>query len=108
MKYLLSTPNYLLEPLAALPNKINHLHLNTEVTTVLFFIIVFHVFLNSFCELVNKHIPLLIPFSTINNISISVKRSNCTFILFEAACHTNQEPKEILHNQSHIFLYTYL
>ena len=29
------------------------------------------------------------PFSTINNILISVKRSNFTLVSFEAACHAN-------------------
>ena len=29
------------------------------------------------------------PFSTINNISISVKRSNFTLVFFKAACHRN-------------------
>ena len=29
----------------------------------------------------------VIPFSTINNISISVKRSNFTLVFFKAACH---------------------
>ena len=35
------------------------------------------------------HILPLIPFSTINNISIWVKRINFTFVFFKAACHTN-------------------
>ena len=35
------------------------------------------------------HIPSLIPFSTINNISISVERSNFTFVFFKAAYHAN-------------------
>ena len=29
------------------------------------------------------------PFFTINNISISVKRSNFTLVFFKAACHPN-------------------
>ena len=33
--------------------------------------------------------PSLIPFSTINNISISVKRSNFTLVFFKAACHAD-------------------
>ena len=36
------------------------------------------------------HIPPLISFSTINNISISVKRSNFFIVFFKATCHTNQ------------------
>ena len=35
------------------------------------------------------HIPSLIPFSTINSISISVKRSNFTSVFFIAACYAN-------------------
>ena len=35
------------------------------------------------------NVPPLIPFSTINNISISVKRSNFTLVFFKAACHAN-------------------
>ena len=35
------------------------------------------------------HIPPLISFSIINNISILVKRSNFTFVFFKAAFHTN-------------------
>ena len=34
------------------------------------------------------YFPLL-SFCTINNISISVKRSNYTLIFFKAACHAN-------------------
>ena len=29
------------------------------------------------------------PFSTINNISISVKKSNFTLVFFKSACHAN-------------------
>ena len=35
------------------------------------------------------HIPPLIPFSTINNISMSVKRSRFTLVFFKVACHAN-------------------
>ena len=35
------------------------------------------------------HISHLIPFSTIHNISISVKRSNFTLVFFNAFCHAN-------------------
>ena len=31
----------------------------------------------------------LLPFSTINNVSISVKRSNFTLVFFKAAFHVN-------------------
>ena len=31
----------------------------------------------------------LIPFPTINNISVSVRRSNLTLVFFRAACHAN-------------------
>ena len=35
------------------------------------------------------HVSSLISFSTINNISILVKKSNITLIFFKAACHAN-------------------
>ena len=35
------------------------------------------------------HIPPHIPYSTISNISISVKRSNFTLVFFKAACRAN-------------------
>ena len=35
------------------------------------------------------HIPRLITFSTINNISTSVNRSNFTFLFYNAAYHAN-------------------
>ena len=41
-------------------------------------------------------------FSTINNISISVKRSDFTLAFFKAACHANPRA-EILRDQVRIF-----
>ena len=35
------------------------------------------------------HIPPLIPFSTVNNISRSVINSNSTSVFFKHACHAN-------------------
>ena len=35
------------------------------------------------------HIPPHIPYSTVSNMSISVKRSNFTLVFFKAACHAN-------------------
>ena len=35
------------------------------------------------------HIPPLMSFSTINNISMSVNSSNFTSVFFKAACHAN-------------------
>ena len=40
-----------------------------------------------------QYISALIPFSTINNISISVKRSNFTLVFFKADCHANPGAK---------------
>ena len=34
--------------------------------------------------------PPLIPFFTINNKSVSVKKSHFTLVLFKAACHANR------------------
>ena len=39
------------------------------------------------------HIPPLIPFSTIDNLSISVKRCNFTLVFSEAAYHGNAGPE---------------
>ena len=36
-----------------------------------------------------RHIPPLIPFSTINNISISVNNSNFTPVFFKQDCNAN-------------------
>ena len=54
------------------------------------FVIIFYVFLISFCVLIYRvtYSPL-IPFPTINNISISVKRSTFTLVFFKAAFHGN-------------------
>ena len=46
------------------------------------------------------YIPPLSPFSTINKISISVKRSNFTLIFLEAACHANPGAKKNLAGSS--------
>ena len=35
------------------------------------------------------HIPPLVPFSTINSISISVNHCNSTSVFFKQACHAN-------------------
>ena len=35
------------------------------------------------------NIPPLRPFSTVNNISVLVKRSNFTLVVFKAGCHAN-------------------
>ena len=35
------------------------------------------------------HIPPVIPFSTINNISTSVNNSNVTSVFFKQACHAH-------------------
>ena len=44
--------------------------------------IIFHI-------LVAWHIPPLIPFSTINRISMSVNSSYSTLVFFRATCHEN-------------------
>ena len=36
------------------------------------------------------YIPPLMPFSTINNASISVKRSNFTLVFFKVGCYANR------------------
>ena len=61
-----------------------------KIWRLFIFIIIFYVFVISFCISINRLIiPLLIPFSAINNISLSVKRSNFTLVVFKAACHAN-------------------
>ena len=42
----------------------------------------------------------MIPFSIINNISISVNRSNFTLVFFKAACHANPQAKKNLAGSS--------
>ena len=56
----------------------------------------YHVFVISFSILMNIvnmpkliNIPPLRPFSTVNNISVLVKRSNFTLVVFKAGCHAN-------------------
>ena len=55
--------------------------------------IIFHVFaISSFVHIYKereRHISPLIPFSTINIISISVKIGNFNFVFFKAAWHAN-------------------
>ena len=41
-------------------------------------------------RLIAWHIPPLIPFCTVENLRISLKRSNFTLILFKVACHANR------------------
>ena len=36
------------------------------------------------------YIPPLIPFATINSISISVNTSSCTFAFSKTSCHVNR------------------
>ena len=58
-------------------------------------ILIFHVFVISFCNPINRMIySPLTPFSTINNISISVKRSNFTLVFSKAAYHANPGAEE--------------
>ena len=49
------------------------------------------------------HILPVIPFSIINNISISVSGSNFTFVIFMAACHANLGGERNEQDQAHIF-----
>ena len=44
---------------------------------------------------IESHILPLIIFSTINNISISVKRSNFTIVYLKAVCHANIGPESL-------------
>ena len=65
-------------------NHIDYLHPNIEYMAILYF------FYNLSCICYYLlHIPPLIPFSTINNILISVKSYNFTLVLFRATCHGN-------------------
>ena len=54
------------------------------------FIIIFDVFVISFCISINRvtYSPTY-TFSIINIMSISVKRSNFTLVFFKATCHAN-------------------
>ena len=56
------------------------------------FIIIFMYLLLAFAyRQIEWHIPPLILFSTINNITKSVQKSNFTLVFFKAACHGNPE-----------------
>ena len=55
------------------------------------FVIIFHIFVISFCILMN-----LMLFSIINSISISVNNSNFTSVFFKGACDLIQKLKENL------------
>ena len=52
---------------------------------------------------IESHIPPLTPFSTINNILMSVKRSIFTLVFFKAACHANPGAERNFADQVHIF-----
>ena len=49
-----------------------------------------------------------LPFSAINNKSISVKRSTFVLRLFNADCHANAGAERNFQNEFHIFEGTYL
>ena len=54
------------------------------------FILIFHIFIIRFeYWLIEWHISILIPFSTINSISVSVNNSNFTSVFSKAACQAN-------------------
>ena len=59
-------------------------------------IIIFHVFVIHFCISINRMVysSSYIPFSTINTISISAKRSNFTLVFFKASCYANPGAEE--------------
>ena len=48
------------------------------------------------------HLPPPIPFYNINNISVSVKRSNFTLAFIKATCHTNPGGEKNEQDQKHI------
>ena len=52
-------------------------------------------------------IPPLIAFSTINNKSMSVKRSNFILVVFKAACHINPGAEKNEQDLAHMFQHTY-
>ena len=45
----------------------------------------------------------MIPFSTVNNILMLVKSSNCTFDFIKAACHDN--PSEEKNKQGRVYIF---
>ena len=55
------------------------------------------------CVYVALHIPPLIPFSTINNISKLVDNSNSISVFFKHACHANPGADKNEQDQFHIF-----
>ena len=105
LNYLLSTQNYLLEAFATLPNHINYLHTNIKYVTILYFYDNLSCICISFCILINRvtYSSTYIPFSTVNNMSISVKRSSFTLVFLKLLVMLIQELKEILQDQIGIF-----
>ena len=55
-----------------------------------------------------RRIAPLIPFSTINNISTSVKTSNFTLDFFKAACHSNPAERNFAESSSYISRHIFL
>lgn len=54
------------------------------------------------------HAPALNPFSTINNMSLSVSRSNSIFTFFRHVCHAKPGDKKSRLDQADKFLFTFL
>ena len=75
------------------------------------FIITFCVFIISCCIsifLLYIQIPPLAPFSTINNIFISVKITNFTLVFLKAACHAKPEAQiKFARSSSYIPMYIF-
>ena len=96
-----------MEPFAKFPNHINYLHPNIEDMAILYFC---H---NPSCTCyqlfhIDKQVfPPLISFPTINNISMSAKRSNFTLVFYKATYMLIQKLKKILQDQANIFQDTY-
>ena len=58
---------------------------------------------------IERHIPPLVPFSTIYKISVLVKRSNFTLVFLQTTCHANLEAERNFRESNsyisrHIFL----
>ena len=89
-KYLLPIHNYLLEVFGHCPTIEIIYILILKIWKFFTFILIFHVTIVSSCILIEWHTPFLIPFSTINNISISDKISAFSFsFFFKVTCNDN-------------------
>ena len=75
----------------------------TQCFSIISFAYTYHLLLHTYV----LHIPLLVPFSAINNILISVNNSRFTPVFFKQACHANPGANKNEEYQVRMFQYIY-